>query len=280
MPQTERVLLVEADNISNQLLSFSLQREGFYVTEALTGPDGLRLAKEQPVDIILSEVLLPDMDGYEMCRQLRANWNTRRIPIVLVTSLGGTENRIQGLLAGADDYLMKPYDVRELMIRLRRLISTYTNCAQVNPITRLPGSQLIGAYFQETCAGSDKQPWALVRFDINRLRAFNQIYGYEAGDGVIEAVGGLLREVVHKNSSDGFLGHEGADDFVALVRPETAEAVCKEAIRRFDAEVSDYYPAEHRDNTYHVLIDRAGRTEMVPRLSLSIGVVTSDLCED
>jgi len=209
MPQTERVLLVEADNISNQLLSFSLQREGFHVTEALSGPDGLRLAKEQPVDIILSEVLLPEMDGYEMCRQLRANWNTRRIPIVLVTSLGGTENRIQGLLAGADDYLMKPYDVRELMIRLRRLISTYTNCAQVNPFTRLPGSQLITAYFEETCTGTDKRPWALLRADISRLRAFNQIYGYEAGDRVIQAVGSLLREIVHTNSPEGFLGHEG-----------------------------------------------------------------------
>src|SRR5882762_3815484 len=96
----DRVLLAEADNISTQLLSFSLQREGFEVIEARGGLDILRLARGSRIDLILSEVLLPDMDGRDVCHQLRTDWNTQRLPIVLVTSLGGAEDRLQGLMAG------------------------------------------------------------------------------------------------------------------------------------------------------------------------------------
>src|SRR5436853_67763 len=170
MAQSDRVLLVEADSISNQLLSFSLQREGFEVLQAQSGPDALRMARQHRADVILSEVLLPDMDGYKMCCQLRADWNTQRIPIVLVTSLGGAENRLRGLVAGADDFMMKPYDVRELVVRLRRLISTYSQGSQLDPLSKLPGAQVIRSYVEESCVQGRGRDWAFLQIDLKRFK--------------------------------------------------------------------------------------------------------------
>ena len=242
----------------------------------------MRIAREQAVDIILSEVLLPDMDGYEMCSRLRADWNTQRIPILLVTSLGGTENRVRGLMAGADDYLMKPYDVRELVIRLRRLISTYSNCYQLNPLTKLPGAQLTRSYIEEVCMACPQIEWALLQIDLNNFKTYNQIYGFPAGDALLRELGDLLRRVVLQapDANEDFLGHEGADDFLAVVPLNRVEAVCRTIIEGFDKNLRDYYPAPDRINPFQVLVDRTGATKIVPHLGISIGVVTSNLCED
>jgi diguanylate cyclase (GGDEF)-like protein len=276
---TERVLLVEADSISTQLLSFSLRREGFEVVLARDGEDALRLAREQQVDVVLAEVLLPDMDGRDLCRQLRADWNTQRLPIVLATSLGGAENRMQGLLAGADDYIIKPYDVRELMVRLHRLVSTYTNCSDLHPLTKLPGSRVIAGYVEKVCVEESGQ-WALLQVDINHFTSYNRIYGFSAGDDVLRMTALLLREVVHSSAEPSFVGHDGRDDFIAVVPAQRADEVCRALIERFDVEVLQHYPAEHRESGYQVLIDRRGNSQLVPRLSLSIGVVTYDLCDN
>jgi diguanylate cyclase (GGDEF)-like protein len=281
MPARETVLLAEADGISTQLLSFTLQREGFEVIEAQGGIDALRLARERHVDLVLSEVLLPDIDGHELCAQLRADWNTRQIPIVLVTSFAGAEGRIKGLRSGADDYLIKPYDVRELVTRLHRLISIYSGCSQLNPLTKLPGSQALASYIDEVCSCVPQRPWALLHLDLNHFRAFNQNYGFEAGNSALRLVGRLLREEVHANQPQlAFAGHDGRDDFVAVVDQALVDSLCRQLIDRFDKEAVKLYPAEDRASDYHVLIDRQGNTQLVPRLSLSIGVVTSDLCEE
>jgi diguanylate cyclase (GGDEF)-like protein len=281
MPSCEKVLLVDADSISSQLLSFSLQREGFEVIEARSGPEGLRMARENQADVILSEVLLPDVDGYELCRQLRADWNTQRIPIILVTSFGGAENRIHGLLAGADDYLMKPYDVRELVVRLHRLIATYSNCSQINSLTKLPGNQVIRTYVEEICLGERKRDWALLQIDLRHFRAYNKAYGFREGDGVLRVVGDLLRETIQGLGLGGpcLVGHEGGDDFIAIVPLSRADIVCQELISAFDERILACYPLEDRHKQHHLLVDRTGNTRLVPRLALSIGVVTGDLCD-
>ena len=278
MPKPARVLLAEADSISTQLLSFSLEREGFEVVKARGGLDALRLAREQQVDIVVSEVLLENIDGLELCRRLRSGWNTQRIPILLVTSLGSSEERIAGLTAGADDYLVKPYDVRELMIRLNHLVDTYSNCYQVNPLTKLPGSQVIQAYVDKTCQGSN--PWALLQIDINHFGAYNKIFGYDEGDTVLKSVADLLRLAVLRDDREPvFLGHEGRDDFTVIVRPERVDEVCNGILSRFEKQSANFYPAEHREASHQIWIDRQGNARVEQPIGLSIGVVTDRLCD-
>lgn len=279
MSEPRRVLLAEADSISAQLLSFSLEREGFEVTQARGGNEALRLARAQHFDIVLAEAVLPGIDGLELARQLRGHWNTRRIPIILVTTLGSTEERITGLRAGADEYLTKPYDVRELVIRLNRLVATYSNCHQLHPVTRLPGSRIIELYIEEACKW--QRQWSVLQADINHFGTYNKLYGFDAGDQVLRYTADLLREIVLAGDAEAsFVGHDGKDDFLAVLNSDRVKQVCADLIGTFDKEAGYFYPPEHRDNAYQVLVDRRGQTHFVPRLSLSVGVLTSDLCED
>ncbi len=281
MPQAGTILLAELDSVSTQLLLFILQRAGFEVLTATGGEDLVRQARRRRVDLIVSEVLLPDADGLDVCRQLREDWHTRFIPVVLLTAFSDAEYRVGGLLAGADDYITKPFDSNELVLRLRRLIETYRACFQYHPLTRLPGVTLIQAYLSTVCLHPQAGPWAYLHVDLNHFRAFNQLYGYEAGDAVLRMTGDLLREVVF--AAPGalrFAGHRGADDFALVVPGDEADAVCRALISRFDACVLDCYPLEHRETRYQMLIDRRGNVQSVPRMALSIGVVTSDLCRD
>ena len=194
--------------------------------------------------------------------------------------MGGPEDRAQGLLAGADDFLIKPYDMRELMIRLHRLISNNSSCGRLDPITKLPSSQVIRRYIEEVCLREAEGKWALLEIDIKSFRAYNQVYGYEAGDRVLELMGDLLRKVIYSGTkATSFVGHDGRAHFVAVVHLRDLRAVSTELLSRFDTEILTAYPKEDRDNLYQVLIDRQGNTTQVPRIALSIGIVTSDLCE-
>jgi CheY-like chemotaxis protein len=281
MPHAGTILLAELDSVYTQLLLFILERAGFEVLTAAGGEDLVRQARQRRVDLIVSEVLLPDADGLDVCRQLREDWHTRFIPIVLLTAFSDAEYRVGGLLAGADDYITKPFDSNELVLRLRRLIETYRACFQYHPLTRLPGVSLIQAYLSTVCLHPQAGPWAYLHVDLNHFRAFNQLYGYEAGDAVLRMTGDLLREVVFAAPSGlRFAGHRGADDFALVVPGDEADAVCRALISRFDACVLDRYPPEHRETRYQMLIDRRGNVQSVPRLALSIGVVSSDLCRE
>jgi GGDEF domain-containing protein len=166
------------------------------------------------------------------------------------------------------------------MIRLNHLLNTYSNCYQLHSLTRLPGSQLIEAYVDKTCQGS--QPWALLHIDIKNFGAYNKIYGFEAGDRLLTSTGNLLRQIILGEGEDDepiFLGHEGRDDFIAVVSARRASRVTDELVARFEGQLLGFYPAEHRESPYQVLIDRKGNTHLVPPIALSIGVVTGDMCD-
>jgi CheY-like chemotaxis protein len=272
-------LLAEMDNTATQLQSFILERAGFQVVAARGGADLLRLARRLRVDLILSEVLLPDSDGIEICRLLRADWNTRFIPFVLLTSLADPEYRVRGLLAGADDYIAKPFDLSELSVRLYRLIETFAVCYQVETLTRLPSPSLIRAYIERACLRADSDPWALLQIDVNHFRPFNQLFGFPSGDRVLTMVADLLREVVlaHPDGAT-FVGHQGGGTFVAVIPLAAMPTIAQTLLGEFDTRVPAYYPPGQDNQLAHLLVDRRGLVDPAPPLTLSIGVVTSDLC--
>ncbi len=130
-----RILLVEDDVPLRRSLARGLREAGFGVDEADNGGSALALAAEQPYDALILDILLPELDGIEVCRRLRAegNWT----PILILTALDAVEQRIAGLDAGADDYLGKPFDFGELLARLRALLRR-------RPGSDLPGELVVG----------------------------------------------------------------------------------------------------------------------------------------
>jgi cyclic di-GMP phosphodiesterase len=119
---TEKILVVDDDAMARQALETLLGREGFEVREAADGPAALTACAEFKPDLILLDILMPGMDGFEVCRRIKATPETRLTPVVLITGLSATEDRIKGINAGAEDFLSKPIDFNELLARTRSLL--------------------------------------------------------------------------------------------------------------------------------------------------------------
>ena len=114
-----QVLLVEDEPAQREVLAYNLEAEGFGVAKAETGDDALMMVDETQPDVIILDWMLPGVSGIEICRRLKSNTDTRKIPVIMLTARSEEADRVRGLETGADDYVIKPYSVIELMARVR-----------------------------------------------------------------------------------------------------------------------------------------------------------------
>lgn len=117
-----RVLIVDDEEEIRQLVAFNLAKEGYEITPAASGEEALRLAISQPPDLVILDLMLPGIDGLEVCRRLKREPGTREVPVVMLTAKGEEADIVAGLELGADDYVTKPFRVRELLARLRAVL--------------------------------------------------------------------------------------------------------------------------------------------------------------
>lgn len=132
----QRILIVEDEADIRELLAFNLQREGYAALETGNGRDGLDMARAQRPDLILLDVMLPGMDGFSVCRELERDPVTARIPVIMLTARGEEVDRIVGLELGADDYVIKPFSVRELILRIRAILRRQTAASSAPRLAR------------------------------------------------------------------------------------------------------------------------------------------------
>ncbi|SDF76644.1 response regulator [Desulfovibrio legallii] len=137
----QQILVVEDEADIRELLRFNLEREGFGVLEAADGPQALELARRHIPALVLLDVMLPGIDGFEVCRRLGAQAETAHIPILMLTARGEEMDRVVGLSLGADDYVVKPFSVRELMLRVRAVLRRGGREGQ-NPVLERHGIRL------------------------------------------------------------------------------------------------------------------------------------------
>jgi len=121
-----RVLVVDDDADINEAIVEALKIAGYAASSAATGKQALELCRQQPPDLVLLDQMLPDVDGLEVCRRLREQPDTARIPIVFLTARSGEKERVRGLAAGADDYVVKPFSTAELLLRIRAVLRRAT----------------------------------------------------------------------------------------------------------------------------------------------------------
>ena len=117
-----RVAVIEDNQINIDLIRYQLQVEGFEIIIEKTGAEGLKMIKDQEPDLILLDIGLPDIDGFELCKVLRSDEKTKNYPIIMLTARVEDSDRIEGLKLGADDYITKPYNAEELILRIRNLL--------------------------------------------------------------------------------------------------------------------------------------------------------------
>jgi diguanylate cyclase (GGDEF)-like protein len=270
-----RLLIAEDEPHLREILRFQLETAGFDVVDASDGLEALELATAAPPDLILLDVMMPRMDGYQACRQLRASYLTRHIPIIMLTAKSTAADKINGLEGGANDYLTKPWEREELVVRVRNALEWSRQQRAASPLTGLPGNHSIN---EELASRLERGvPFALMQIDIDFFKAFNDRYGYARGDEAIQAVARLLLESARMHDDrDTFVGHIGGDDFVVITGSEIAESVGTAIIERFnDLAPRLYDPADATAGCVEVL-NRKHQTERFPLMSLTIALVRTD----
>ena len=130
----EHILVVEDDAFLRKLVSDYLTKKDYEVEAAVNGEEGLSKAKAKVPDLVISDVIMPEMDGYELCRHLRENPSTAHVPIILLTALGEVSNKVTGFETGADDYMVKPFDLTELELRIKALLARSQAVGGAEPI--------------------------------------------------------------------------------------------------------------------------------------------------
>jgi diguanylate cyclase (GGDEF)-like protein len=269
-----KILVADDEPGIRQLLRAFLERAEFHVVMAQNGDEAVRLAQENVPDVVVVDVMMPQMDGYEVCRQLRNDTRTSHVPILMLTSRSAVGDKITGFESGVDDYVTKPFDLNELLARIRSLLRRSRETTVRNPLTGLPGNRLLMEEIKHRL--QLKTPLALLYVDLDNFKALNDAYGFVRGDEAIQLLAQLIQETVTENGGDDdFIGHIGGDDFVVISTPARMDAICRTLIDRFDDAVVELYDPADVERGYLRGYDRSGVPHRFPLMTISIGVVTN-----
>ena len=196
-----RILVADDEPNLREALRILFARHGFDVLVAEDGQQAIEFARKEQPDVVILDVMMPRLDGYAACRELRAHFRTRHIPIVMLTAKGTDDDKLTGLEGGANDYVTKPWHGKELVQRVRNHIEWSKNQRAVNPLTGLPGNLSILAERQKRYdAGT---PFAQIFLDLDNFKAFNDRYGFPVGDTAIRAVAEALVDVIETQGESG-----------------------------------------------------------------------------
>ncbi|GIL30122.1 response regulator [Actinocatenispora comari] len=269
-----RVLVVDDDPDIVRFVEMNLRFEGFEVAVAADGVQALaEIARHRP-DLVLLDVMMPELDGVEVTRRIRADPLTAGLPVIMLTAKGLGADRVAGLTAGADDYIIKPFDTLELVARVRSTLRRNREVREASPLTGLPGNTRILREIAGRVRRDDR--FALCYVDIDWFKSVNDAYGFVRGDEFISLLAHVLYEaVVAVGAPVPFLGHVGGDDFLVLCLPGQVEAITSHTIAAFEAGVVELYDPADAAAGHLRLPDRRGEIHTFPLVTLSIGVASS-----
>src|SRR5437870_1274153 len=221
----ESVLVVDDDPDVARFVEVNLRSAGYEVTVASNGEEGFDRALELRPDLVLLDVMMPKLDGFEVAQRLRRDPRTSSSSIIMLTAKALSSDKVLGLSSGADDYIIKPFDPVELLARVKGTLRRAREMRALSPLTGLPGNIRIQEEIRRL-VGEDPQSFGVLYLDMDNFKAYNDHYGFVRGDRAIQATARMIAEVVHElASSNTFIGHVGGDDFVIIVSPDEAELV-------------------------------------------------------
>lgn len=267
-----RLLIVEDDNDIATMLQLYFASQGYEVDIAGRGSEALEKTRQSMPHLIILDIMLPDFDGFEVCRTLRTHTRTSHVPIIFLTQKDERSDKLQGLELGADDYITKPFDIEELKLRVQRAISRAEQQSLTDPRSGLPSGRLIEEQLRRIIQSDG---WALMDVRINAFSAFTDVYGFVAGDDVLRFTAMLLNEIVNQlGTPEDFIGHVGGSNFILITAQDRAEPIRKTLKERFAQEVLAHYNFLDREQGYLLLTDDSGRTVKVPLMTLAVGLIS------
>jgi len=231
-----RVLIVDDHEDNVELLRMRLEAWGFRTAAERDGEAALAAVESDPPDLVLLDVMMPKVDGFEVARRMKANRNLPFIPIIMQTALDSTEDKVQGLESGADDYITKPIDFAELRARLRSMLrikrlqealeesqrellevnERLRHMSQTDGLTGLDNRRHIEERLREMWEHHQRlhEPLACVMVDLDRFKSVNDTYGHQVGDAVLKQLALILKREAREIDR---VGRYGGEEFMLLL---------------------------------------------------------------
>ncbi|HLZ22049.1 MAG TPA: response regulator [Ktedonobacterales bacterium] len=268
------ILVVEDNPQIGHMLQATLEAEGFVAVLAPTGEEGLAFALREVPQLLLLDLMLPGIDGFQVIERIRGNVKTSHIPVVILTARHDTADKMRAFASNADDFMTKPFNSDELLARIRTQLR-HVRETLLSPLTHLPsGLQVERAIHQQILSMA---PCSILYIDLDHFKAYNDVYGFLRGNDLIRVLARVATEAVRvEGNVTDFVGHIGGDDFVIITTPDRAEAICRRMIAAWDTESRERYNEEDWLRGTLVARDRQGYQQTYPLVSVSIGVVTNE----
>jgi diguanylate cyclase (GGDEF)-like protein len=269
MPET--ILVVDDDPDIARFVEVNLRSAGYDVAVAADGQEALDKAGELRPDLVLLDVMMPRIDGFEVAQRLRKNPTTANTSIIMLTAKALSADKVTGLQSGADDYIIKPFDPIELLARVKGTLRRAKEMRNLSPLTGLPGNIRIQEEIERQVR--EEREFAVLYSDLDNFKAYNDQKGFVRGDRLIQATARIIQDAVIEGAgTEGFIGHVGGDDFVAVVGPGVAEDVARQICERFDAARVDFYEPEDLERGFVRIEDRKGVLQDIPLVAISVGI--------
>lgn len=248
--KNQNIFIVEDDNDLAEMLRAYFRVQGYTVNVAARGQDAVHSITEHMPDVVVLDIRLPDINGYEVCRQLRNSRKTQHVPVIFLTEKREREDKLAGLELGAVDYITKPFDIQELRLRVRNALRRAQMSTLLNPVTGLPEGELVREQLTQTLKQSD---WGVVLAGIRGLSKFRDKFGFVAADDVSRAVTLMIANAVQESGNgDNFVGHADSGDFVILTSSENCQKLAERCMVRLHPSIQYFYPALERQRLHEL----------------------------
>jgi DNA-binding response OmpR family regulator len=245
------------------MLTAYFEAQSYEVTAVAWGQDAVRQAQQDELpDLILLDIRLPDMDGYEVCKRLRSHRRTQNVPIIFLTEKRERSDRLSGLELGAVDYITKPFDIQDLRLRVRNILRRAKYQTLVHPVTGLPYDELVEERMKVLLG---QRNWSLLTINVDGLDAFADRYGFVARDDALRALALMMNNSVAEGQYDpdsAFVGQLNDASFVIISDSNRGVDLLDRLTMRIRQSLHYFYPAKESGG------------EPLPELQLAVGLIT------
>lgn len=271
----KKILIVDDTELIVRIITDILVPAGYDVISANSGEEGIEMVRKEKPDLVLLDIIMYGMDGLEVCKVLRGDESNNLMPIIILTAEDDEEQKLQGLELGADDYIKKPFNPRELIARVRNTLMRIDRNRWANPLTGLRGNLEIQAEITRRIFRRDI--FSVVYADLDNFKAYNDVYGFASGDRAIKLTADILLDSIHAlGTPTDFIGHVGGDDFILVISPKNTEIICENVIKRFDEKIVELYSMEDRKKGFISTANRQGQMIQYPIISISLAAISNE----
>ncbi len=279
----KKQILIADDEKFNIDILIEILEEDYKILIAKNGQQVFKRLEKNHVDLILLDIVMPDIDGYEVCRMIKEDEKTCDIPVIFITALSNVEEESRGFESGAVDYITKPISPSVVKARVRNQIVLQDAIRELrrlnslaldaNPNTGLPGNNSIATEINRIIR-KEKNNLTVVYADLDNFKAYNDKYGFARGDEVIIFTSNMINQAINEaGCSYSFTGHIGGDDFVFIIPSDKFGIVAEKIIAGFDGNIKGFYSDEDLEKNGIEAVDREGEKRCFPIITISMGAV-------